>query len=57
MLELFRYKGKTKIVTDKEAYLLYELLNNVKYLIAEQELDVPAIGHTTTLKMDLVQKL
>ena len=48
---------KTKIVRDKEAYLLDELLNDVKYLSAEQELDVPTIGHTITLKMYLVQKL
>ena len=48
---------KTKIIRDKESYLLYELLNDVKYLSTEQELDVPAIGHTITLKMFLVQKL
>ena len=57
VLELFRNKVKTKIVRDKEAYLLYELLNDVKYLSTEQELDVAAIGHTTTLKIYLVQKL
>ena len=48
---------KTKIVRDKEGYLLYELLNDMKYLSAEQELDMPAIGHTISLKMYLVQKL
>ena len=57
VLELIRYKVKTLIVRDKEAYFLYEPLNDVKYLSAEQKLDVPAIGHTTTLKMYLVQKL
>ena len=57
VLELFRYKVKTKIVRDKEAYLLHELLNGVKYLSPEQELDVPAIEHTITLKVYLVKKL
>ena len=53
VLELFMYKVKVKIVRDKEAYLLHELLNDVKCLSAEQELDVPAIEHTSTLKVYL----
>ena len=57
MLKLFRCKVKTKIIRDKEPYLLYELLNDVKYLSEEQELDMPAIEHTSTLKMYLVKTL
>ena len=55
VLKLFKYKVKIKIVRDKEAYILHELLNDVKYLSAEQELGVPAIEHTSTLKMYLVK--
>ena len=55
VLNLFKYKVVIKIIRDNEAYLLHELLKDVKYLSAEQDLHTPAIEHTSTLKMYLIK--
>ena len=56
VLDLFKYQIKTKIIRDKEAYLLHELLKDVKYLSEEHDLETPVIEHTRSLKRYLVQE-
>ena len=56
VLDLFKYRIKTKIIKDKEAYLLHELLKDVKYLSEEYDFETPVIEHTSSLKRYLVQE-
>ena len=56
MLDLFKYRIKTTIIRDKEAYLLHELLKDVKFLSEEHGLETPVIEHTSSLKPYLVQE-
>ena len=34
-LDIFKYRIKTKIIRDKEAYLLHKLLKDIKFLSVE----------------------
>ena len=44
------------MITGKEAYLIHELLKDVKYLSEEQDFETPFIEHTSSLKRYLVQE-
>ena len=54
VLDLFKYWIKTKNKRDKEAYLLHELLKDIKYLSKEHDCEIPVIEHTSSLKRYLV---
>ena len=56
VLQLFEYKIRTKIVRDKEAYLLHELLTDVSEWSNEHGLDRPVIEHTVELKREILKK-
>ena len=56
VLDLFKYRIKTKITKDKEAYSLHELLKDVKYLSDKHDFETPVIEHTNSLKRYLVQE-
>ncbi len=53
-MEAFFHKIKTKILRDKCAYLLNELLNDIKVLSEEQGLETPVINCTKSLKRKLI---
>ena len=55
VLDLFLYNIKTKIVRDKEAYLLHELLNDVRCISEDHELEPPAIDNTKELKRFIIK--
>ena len=55
-MSLFEYKIRTKIVRDKEAYLLHELLKDVSEFSTEQGLEEPVIQHTVELKRQLLKR-
>ena len=55
-MKSFDYKTQTKIVRDKEAYLLHELLKDAKHLSAEQDLETSVILHTSSLKIHLLKE-
>ena len=46
---------KTKIIRDKKAYLLHELLKDITYLSEEHDRKTPANEHESSLKWYLVQ--
>ena len=50
ILSLFKYKIRTKIIRDKEAFLLHELLIDVSSISTEQELSDSPIRETRTLR-------
>ena len=56
VLDLFKYPIKTKIIRDKEDYLLHKLFKDVKYLSDEHDLETPVIEHTSSLTRYLVQE-
>ena len=56
VLDLFKYRIKTKIIRDKKAYLLHELLKDIIYLSEEHDLETSAIAHTSSLKRYLVEE-
>ena len=56
VLQAFYYQVRTSIVRDKNAFLLNELLEDIKILSDEQGLPFPAIEHTATLKQKLIQE-
>ena len=51
VLYLFEYRIKTKIIRDKEVYLLHELLKNVKHLSEENYLETLVIEHTSSVTL------
>ena len=55
-MSLFEFKVRTKIVRDREAYLLHELLNDVAELSSEQGLEKPVIENTKELKRQLIKR-
>ena len=55
VLDLFLYNIKTKIVRDKEANLLHELLNDVRCISEDHELEPPAIDNTKQLKRFIIK--
>ena len=55
-MQAFYYKVKTKIIRDKAAFLLNELLEDVKVLSDEEGLPCPPISHTSTLKRRLIKE-
>ena len=56
VMQSFYYKVKSRILRDKGAFLLNELLEDIEILSDEQGLSSPAIQHTSTLKMKLIQE-
>ena len=52
VLDLFKYRIKTKIVIDKEAHLLHELLKGIKYLSGTLDNETPVVWHTSSLKQN-----
>ena len=56
ILDLFEYRIKTKIIKGKEAYLLHELLNDIKYLSVQQDPENSAIKHISSLKQYLIRE-
>ena len=56
VLDLFKYQIKTKTICDKEAYLLHELLKDIKYTSENHDLETPIIEHASSLKRFLVQE-
>ena len=56
VLDLFKYKIKTKIIRDKGAYFLHELLKDLKFLSTEEGLESPKIEHTVALKRFLIRE-
>ena len=56
VMQAFYYKVKTKIIRDKAAFLLNELLEDVKVLSDEEGLPCPPISHTSTLKRRLIKE-
>ena len=50
VLYLFNYKIRTRIIRDKEAYLLHELLKDIVQWSTEHGLEEAAIEHTVGLK-------
>ena len=54
-LNLFMYKVTIKLVRDKAAYLLHELLRDIKYLNTEHELETLAAKHASSLKRYLMK--
>ena len=55
-MDLFKYQIKTKTICDKEAYLLHELLKDIKYTSEKHDLETPIIEHASSLKRFLVQE-
>ena len=56
ILDLFKYRIKTKLTRHYEAYWLHELLKDIKFLSEEHDLETPVIEHTSSLKRYLVQE-
>ena len=56
VLQAFCYQVRTSIVRDKNAFLLNELLEDIKILSDEQGLPFPAIEYTAMLKQKLIQE-
>ena len=56
-MSLFEYKIRTKIVRDKEAFLLHELWKDVAVLSSEQGLEKTVIENTKELKRQLLKRL
>ena len=56
VLDLFKYHIKTKTICDKEAYLLHELLKDIKYTNEKHDLETPIIEHASSLKRFSVQE-
>ena len=54
-LAAFLYRVKTKILRDKQAYLLNELLKDIEILSEEEGLNNPAITNTRTLKRYIIE--
>ena len=57
VLDAFLYKVKTQIIRDKNAFLLNELLLDVKIFSEEHGLETPALSDTRSLKRFLTAKL
>ena len=55
-MDLFKYHIKTKTICDKEAYLLHELLKDIKYTNEKHDLETPIIEHASSLKRFSVQE-
>ena len=56
VLESFMFKLRIKVIRDKFAYLLHELLNDVKLLSEEHGLSQPLFGDTYTLKRKIIER-
>ena len=56
VLESFMLKLRIKVIRDKYAFLLSELLNDVKIMSEEQGLSEPLFGNTRTLKRKIVER-
>ena len=54
ILTLFRYKVRTRIVRDKEAYFLHELLKDVEYYSSAQNVTPAVITHSGALKQHII---
>ena len=54
--KFIKYRIKTKTISDKEAYLLHELLKDIKYSSEKHDLETPIIEQTSSLKRYLVQE-
>ena len=50
VLEEFKFKLRTKIIRDREAFLLHELLHDIRAISDEQGLEGPPIQETKTLR-------
>ena len=50
VLLLFKFKLRTKIIRDHEAFLLHELLRDIASISTEQGLEDPPIHETSTLR-------
>ena len=55
-LNRVKYWIKTKIIRDKQSYLLHELLEVIKYLSEEHDLETPITEHTSSLKRYIGQE-
>ena len=56
VVDLFKYRIKTKTKRDEEAYLLHELVKDIKYLIKEHDRETSVIEYTSSLKRYLVEE-
>eukprot|EP00794_Sanderia_malayensis_P013459 gene13459-14844_t len=56
VIQSFFYQVRTRIIRDKSAFLLNELLEDIKNIRDEQGLLIPAVKHTSTLKKKLIME-
>ena len=55
VLDLFKYRIKTKTKRDKEAYLLHEVLKHIKCLSKGRDRETSVVERTSSLKRYLVE--
>ena len=56
VFESFMLKLRINVVRDKYAYLLSELLMDIKMISEEQGLSEPLFGNTSTLKRKIIER-